>query len=164
MGTQPHAKRRLTRLASRAVTARVLNRGPTNKTNQNVTEELVVSGVELGLYAERMPFGKKAPAVATWSAHDLNVDGVSCDIRERKSRGNAAGWAISVGRGKGTAVYPFDHSIAIGAFPDGFPCEDVWKARVRADSRFVACKEATEARCVPNPNSCQGQREDQLLV
>ena len=33
MGTQPHAKRRLTRLASRAVTARVLNRVPTNKTN-----------------------------------------------------------------------------------------------------------------------------------
>ena len=107
-----------------------------------------------------MPFGKKAPAVATWSAHDLNVDGVSCDIRERKSRGKAAGWTISVGHGKGTVVYPFYHSIATGAFPDGFPCEDVWKARVRADSRFVACKEATEARCVPNPNSCQGQRED----
>ena len=101
-----------------------------------------------------MPFGKKAPAVATWSAHDLNVDGVSCDIRERKSRGKHSGWTISVGRGKGTVVYPFDHSIAIGAFPDGFPCEDVWKARVRADSRFVACKEATEALAMTNPDDC----------
>ena len=96
----------------------------------------------------------KAPAVATWSAHDLDLDGVSCEIRERKAKGKVRGWTISVGYGKGAGVNPFQHGVALGAFPDGFPCEDVWKARVRADSRFVACKKATEALAMTNPDNC----------